>query len=315
MRLIESSVSMIKEDDPLKKIEIVGRTCYKSEVKDYDSTVRFYRNLIINRHFAMLEHSVFLFEVDPLTYHTIKSDHRSKYLNFTHNSNGEKHRYLISGNLRALNEFGSFILLNALYNKDPNLVYSIGNFVSHSSSEFAGDDRYFARIIPSLFDLYDSDIKINEDEFLNHFYPTFHFICDRGVSHEIVRHRPASYAQESTRYCNYSKSKFGSELTFIIPADYDKWSNKIKNAFNYSLVSSENSYMFLLSNGALPQEARAVLPNAVKTEIIMTACAKEYEHFFDLRVLGITGSPHPDMKKVATPAYEMYKEIKGNLIN
>lgn len=144
------------------------------------------------------------------------------------------------------------------------------------------------------------------DEIREHCYFTLRFTCDRGVSHELVRHRPASYAQESTRYVNYSKEKFGNgDIKFIIPADYDNWADVCKDTFNDALVTAEANYNKLIENGATPQEARAVLPNAVKTEILFTANVRELNHFFELRYFGTTGAPHPDMQKVAKMAYNL----------
>ena len=148
---------------------------------------------------------------------------------------------------------------------------------------------------------------MSHEEFLAHAYFSFHFICDRGVTHEIVRHRPASYAQESTRYCNYTKDKFGGEITFIKPAHWDELPAHIKLRYTHVFDICEDEYSRLISYGQTPQQARAVLPNALKTEIIMTTNAGEYEHFFDLRSRAVTGAPHPDMKVVADMALALYE--------
>ena len=127
---------------------------------------------------------------------------------------------------------------------------------------------------------------------------TAKFICDRGVSHEIVRHRTMSFAQESTRYCNYSKSKFGQELTFIEPAWEFPSSDiiNIKERFEAILGEAEANYMELITLGFKPQEARAVLPNALKTEIVVTAFIDDWKHFFELRC---DSAAHPDIRKLA----------------
>ena len=127
------------------------------------------------------------------------------------------------------------------------------------------------------------------------------FICDRGVSHEIVRHRGSygmSYAQESTRYCNYSKSKFGQELIFIEPAWEFPSSNIVntRERFEAMLEESEANYMELITLGFKPQEARAVLPNALKTEIVVTGFIDDWKHFFKLRC---DNAAHPDIRKLA----------------
>lgn len=142
-------------------------------------------------------------------------------------------------------------------------------------------------------------IKNGHEAMLEHSFLSVKFICDRGVSHEIVRHRHFSFAQESTRYCNYSGDKFENELTFIQPSffvcapDYIVWSHAMENA--------EKAYLDLIENGATPQEARSVLPNSVKTEIVVSGNYREWRHFFKLRAARYTGPAHPQMEELAQP--------------
>ena len=135
------------------------------------------------------------------------------------------------------------------------------------------------------------------------------FICDRGVSHEIVRHRTMSFAQESTRYCNYSKNKFGQELTFIEPAWEFPSSDiiNIKERFEAILGEAEANYMELITLGFKPQEARAVLPNALKTEIVVTAFIEDWKHFFELRC---DSAAHPDIRKLALDLQKQFIDRK-----
>ena len=135
------------------------------------------------------------------------------------------------------------------------------------------------------------------------------FICDRGVSHEIVRHRVMSFAQESTRYCNYSKNKFGQELTFIEPAWEFPSSDiiNIKERFEAILGEAEANYMELITLGFKPQEARAVLPNALKTEIVVTAFIDDWKHFFELRC---GSAAHPDIRKLALDLQKQFIDRK-----
>lgn len=139
---------------------------------------------------------------------------------------------------------------------------------------------------------------------LEHATVSVRIICDRGVSHELVRHRLASYSQESTRYCNYSKGKFGNEITVIEPCfwgenspEYQMW----KKACEFS----EIMYMDLLNGGATPQQARSVLPNSLKTEIVVTMNIRNWRHFFEMRYLGVAGTPHPQMVEVAEKAFDL----------
>jgi thymidylate synthase (FAD) len=138
-------------------------------------------------------------------------------------------------------------------------------------------------------------IKRDHGAVLEHYSFTVKFICDRGVSHEIVRHRMASYCQESTRYCNYSKDSFGNEITFIDPCFYKKDDLRRCN-WLIACSSAEGRYFELLADGATPQEARAVLPHSLKTELIMTANLREWRHFLKLRC---SKAAHPQIREVA----------------
>ena len=148
-------------------------------------------------------------------------------------------------------------------------------------------------------------IDREHEAMLEHASVTVRFICDRGVSHEIVRHRVASYAQESTRYCNYSKDKFGNEITVIEPFFWDKHSANYKR-WEVACREAEKAYFELITNGATPEEARSVLPNSLKTEIIVTMNMREWRHFFKLRT---APAAHPQMREVAIMALEQMKRF------
>ncbi|MBR6985603.1 MAG: FAD-dependent thymidylate synthase [Ruminococcus sp.] len=140
-----------------------------------------------------------------------------------------------------------------------------------------------------------SIIKSGHESVIEHSSITVKFICDRGVSHEIVRHRIASYSQESTRYCNYSKDQFGNEITVIKPCFWEETSNNYK-VWKEAMELIEKAYFNLLSNGAKPEEARSILPNSLKTEIVVTMNLREWRHFFKLRT---SKRAHPQMREVA----------------
>lgn len=123
------------------------------------------------------------------------------------------------------------------------------------------------------------------------------FVCDRGVSHEIVRHRIASYSQESTRYCNYSQDRFGNGITVVYPAFHSQEKSSIVDSiWTAACLQAEDYYFKMLASGATAQEARSVLPNSLKTELVMTANIREWRHFLKLRTVP---AAHPDMRKVA----------------
>lgn len=137
-------------------------------------------------------------------------------------------------------------------------------------------------------------IERGHESVLEHSSVCVRVICDRGVSHEIVRHRIASYSQESTRYCNYAKGKFNNQLTFIRPNFWNE-DNKF-DVWKKSLEIIEKNYLELIELGATPQEARSILPNSLKTEIVMTMNLREWRHFFKLRT---SQAAHPQMRQVA----------------
>ena len=140
-------------------------------------------------------------------------------------------------------------------------------------------------------------VKRGHEAVLEHYSFTVKFIVDRGVSHEIVRHRLASYCQESTRYCNYSKDSFGSEITVIEPLFL---ATGIKGWRHWaeSCMEAERAYFELLDWGCTPQEARAVLPTSLKTEVVMTANIREWRHFLRLRT---SPAAHPQIREVTVP--------------
>lgn len=147
-------------------------------------------------------------------------------------------------------------------------------------------------------------LKRGHEAVIEHGVITARIICDRGVSHELVRHRLASYCQESSRYCNYSKGKFGEEITVIAPSWVDGRED-IARIWRIAMRDAEDAYLSLLDEGCTPQEARSVLPNSLKTEVVMTANIREWRHFLRLRM---ATAAHPDMRVVARLVYELLKE-------
>jgi thymidylate synthase (FAD) len=156
-----------------------------------------------------------------------------------------------------------------------------------------------------------SCIKRGHHSILEHGSVTFRIVCDRGVSHEIVRHRLASYSQESTRYCNYSHEKFGNELTFIYPSWVPETRNEQSTNVKWLLMQEacdyiEKKYFGMLTHGAKPEEARAILPNCLRTELVMTMNIRELRHFLKLR---LSKAAHPDIRVIAAQMLEILKVI------
>lgn len=147
-------------------------------------------------------------------------------------------------------------------------------------------------------------VRRGHESVIEHEKATVKFVVDRGISHEIVRHRLAAYSQESTRYCNYNQDRFNNEITVIKPFFFSDNSFKYME-WNYSCVTVEKSYLRMLDKGATPQEARSVLPNSLKTEIVVTYNLREWRHFFRLRC---AKDAHPQMQQVAIPLLLYFQE-------
>ena len=152
-------------------------------------------------------------------------------------------------------------------------------------------------------------IRSGHEAMLEHYSFTVKFICDRGIANELVRHRIASFAQESSRYCCYAKDKFGKELTFINPCFWKPDSDNYARWF-HEMDEAEKTYLAMIEDGATPEQARDILPMSIKTEIVMTANLREWRHFLKLRAEGTTGKPHPQMLEITIP---FLKELKQKI--
>ena len=186
--------------------------------------------------------------------------------------------------------------------KELQHIEKIGRVCYKSEDRITDDGESAKKFVKML-------INNGHEAMIEHSSLSVKFIVDRGVSHELVRHRIASFAQESTRYCNYSKDKFGNEITVILPCFFDTGMGILSNSLVYqewklACECAEERYFNLLKMGATPQQARTVLPNSLKTEITITANYREWRNFFKLR----TAEPaHPQMREVAIP---LLKELK-----
>lgn len=309
MRVIKESVTEIIEQDILKRIEYCGRICYKSEEQISEgSALRFVKMLVDRKHWAMLEHAPLVLEVTLEIAKAILNIGHGTFLNVTINE--EEDRYLISGNIRA---WLTLFTDEELLSRCPDRI--IG-FLECRIQASLGD--VYSIIFPHMHDVYNprnfillqnevlSLENLTDEEAKAHLYLTAHFICDRGVSHELVRHRPASFAQESTRYCNYGKKSFGEEITFIDPG----FEGETLHIWADTMLVCERAYFDLLDKGLTPQYARGVLPTDVKTEVVMTCNLKEWQHVINLRYHGTTGAPHPHMFNVMKLWYELIRNKK-----
>jgi thymidylate synthase (FAD) len=147
-------------------------------------------------------------------------------------------------------------------------------------------------------------VDSGHESVLEHRIVTVKLVCDRGVTHEIVRHRIGSYTQESTRYCNYAKDKFGAEITVIDISDFTD--GQQYQIWEEAMHSAEKCYMDLIATGCPPQIARSVLPNSLKTEIVITYNLREWRHFFKLRT---AKAAHPQMREITLPLLAEFKKL------
>lgn len=303
MRLIKPSFEILEQkpgvDGLLQHIERCGRTCYKSEDKITEDSAEKFVNMLVNRgHTAMVEHGTVYLKYDII-------------------------------------EHGSMNLPNK-YHFNKYSVVTVGNEPLHGCETPEYKEKFDGHTYAYMTTNYRvllqndwlDDLKYQCEPSEHHVKRvTVKFVCDRGVSHEFVRHRVFSFAQESTRYCNYSKDKFGNELTFILPPwaderqlgeqnsrelliqmgslDNPTYSQEDLNELYFlsGLASSEIQYFNLISNGWKPQQARAVLPNSLKTELIMTGTIEQWEGFFKLRD---ANDAHPQARELAAPLHEEF---------
>lgn len=272
MKLIKPSVQIIEQEEYdlnhiFKFIELAGRTCYKSEDKiTEDSAKEFVERMIKSGHGAMLEHGTVYLTIP--TFYT-QDVGILKY---------------------ELNPYSKVVTIR-------DYTYITTNYRVLVEHDWLSDLKF-----------------LSVRNSVHKKRTTVKFICDRGVSHEFVRHRVFSFAQESTRYCNYSKDKFGNELTFIIPNWFNKYINEDYSNVNisdwniglniadaetnwlYAMMYSEKAYISSINNGMKPQQARSVLPNSLKTELVMTGFNDDWLNFFKLRC---APNAHPQAKELA----------------
>lgn len=305
MRLVKPSVEIfdeVSQDGILKHLERIARGCYKSEDRiTEDSASDFISGIVRRGHEAMIEHYHFVFGVKKRGLMESLKSLDSEYMKFINiTSDG-----IISGNARAFKEafkantfnYGLELILHNMKKFCPALFQDI------NLSKMEKDEDLLDFLEPEYIN------RLTKESRMIHKYITAKFICDRGVTHELVRHRIASYAQESTRFCCYSKEKFGNEVSFILPCWFkEDWPERINYEEVFSVANSkdieaewifdmlyaENAYKCKILKGWTPQQARSVLPNSLKTEIVITANLKEIEHIIKLRD---ANEAHPQMRE------------------
>lgn len=325
MKLIKPSVEIWDQEEGLngvyKSIERAGRICYKSSDKiTEDSAKPFVDRMIKSFHHLMLEHGTVYLIIprEDINYHIYLSKYRD-------------------------DPYSECRVAQTLEGIPVGSLYITTNYRVIIEHDWTDDLKYLCE-----------PTKFHEQRI------TVYFTLDRAVSMEFLRHRKCSFAQESTRYCDYSKNKFNNEITYIIPTWLDIPEGKITikphiggdcikstpfidddsfisyhkeygpdkqrggyyindfhlsdidnspiSLFIRSLEFTEQIYLNLVSSNWTPQQARQVLPNALKTELVMTGFISDWKHFIDLRYRGTTGKPHPDAFYLAEKLYNLFKE-------
>lgn len=291
MRLTKPSVEIWDQEEGLngvyKSIERAGRICYKSSDKiTEDSAEPFVDRMIKSLHHSMLEQGTVYLTIprEDINYHIYLSKYRD-------------------------NPYSECRVAQTLEGIPVGSLYISTNYRVIIEHDWTDDLKYLCK--PTKF--HEKRISV-------------HFTLDRAVSMEVLRHRKFSFAQESTRYCDYSKNKFNNEITYIIPIwldvpeteygtlltpkdiQFKEYTNLSEKEFINHLLDSEYRYFNLLKLGWTPQQARQVLPNALKTELVMTGFISDWKHFIDLRYRGTTGKPHPDAFYLAEKLYNLFKE-------
>lgn len=286
---------------PYQFLEKCGRTCYKSE--DHiteNSAVKFVADLAKRKHGAMLEHVYLYLYLDDAARDAIAAlpARALKYINFVGG-------HYLTASFRAMQELLAKNQTGILAGLLSRLQRLYPEVFGEPTVPGSGEDHWTLlkrdEFIAEFFAPYGNPNGLMP--FLPH---TILFTVDRGVTHELVRHRPASFAQESTRYANYSKGKFGSEITVVEPwwVETDGFTpdgkpTKQYEAWTAAMMAAEQIYIYMTKELGKPaQLARAVLPQSVKADIIVTATETEWDHILNLRFCGTTGAPHPDMRRV-----------------
>ena len=279
------------------RIEYSGRICYKSEDKiDQDSAVPFVRKMAEHGHNSVLEMGVVSLKV---TYgdQDLLQELYATQPRYLHIDALDSNSLLITGSVRAFREM-------LMFHPGCRLVNGMADFLAGRHPYFFGSitPESGLRPVPEV-----SVTKVPLEEIdqlppelrLKHRHVGVKFVVNRAVTHEIVRHRPCSFLQESQRYCRYADDKFGSEVTFIRPMFYEEGTAEFA-LWRKAMEETENIYLQLLHTSS-PQAARTVLPNSCKTELIVYANLQEWKHIFRLRT---SKAAEPSMREVMIPLHE-----------
>lgn len=290
--MIDPKVELLEGNDIFKSIELAGRTCYKSEDKITDDSAKgFVERMMQNHHTAMLEQGTVYLTIEVPYNNEDKVDIDSLEYNYIEWFSQNSYSQVVWSPATPLYKYTGFITTNYR--------------VLYESPFYEELQKYITP--PTIY----HNKRIS-----------FRIVTNRQVSHELVRSRHFSFAQESTRYCDYTKSKFNHAMTFLIPS-FLKNMIRPDDKFGYKIVDARNNevktfidylhqvtyiYAYFKDHGEMVQNCALVLPNALKTEIVMTGFLSDWKYFLNLRYFERTGKVHPDMKVISTMIYNQLKE-------
>ena len=299
MRIIAPSYQILDDLDKASaavRLEVCGRVCYKSEDKIGDeSAIPFVTKIAAHGHNSVLEMAVVSYRL--LCSEQLVSDLlvcQPKFLVVDRIAGG----LLITGSMRAFRELfaafpGNGVLALIRGDLEQRYPYLFASVPDNSIAREGGERCELSRLSLAEIDLLPGQLR------LRHRFVAVRFVVNRAVTHELVRHRPCSFLQESQRYCRYSEDKFGSEVTFIKPVFYREGSPEYQ-LWCQAMTETEATYFRLLETST-PQAARTVLPNSCKTEIIVFCNLVEWKHIFTLRT---SPAAEPSMREIMMPLYE-----------
>lgn len=268
MKLIKPYFEILEQKDLFQHIELCGRTAYKSENKTTKASAKPFVDMIINKkHTAVLEHGTVYLNIPP-------------------------EEWKVADNYKA-NKYSVVRLGTTFY-------YTTTNYRVLVENGWLDDLKYMCE--PTEF--HERRISVK-------------FVCDRGILAEFTRHRVFSFVAESTRFCNYSKDKFGNELTFIIPCWITDLEERFDKEYHHTMndnnkkwfdlcIDVEQVYNDMIKEGWKPQQARSVLPNSLKTELIMTGTIEQWNGFFNLRC---ATDAHPQARELAISLQDEFKRL------
>ena len=293
MNLVEPKVEEIKITQYGKKIEKAGRVCYKSDSNISDTSyIKFIQNIVKSGHTSVLEHERVVFKLDLKTginpFCNISQENHMKYFNISYDSKEEGVMY-ISANIRGWyealkeNKDGK-IPDNGIYTSLKTAYPFI--FTKEVKDTYADTEVKLVQTAELISDINQIPADIRDE----HDSRTFEIVCSRACSHQLVRHRSLSFSQQSQRYCNFSIDKFGHSVDFIMPKfegnlkiDKEIPIEAIKGTYKEYFEQSEDVYFSLIDAGLKPEDARAVLPNATATTIVITGTTNDWKKFISLR--------------------------------